>query len=222
MTRAVLFDAIGTLIAIEPPAPHLQRSLAGRLGCERTLEECAAAMRAEGAHYRAHCISGRDEESLAALRLGCAGVLARELGLAHDPRAVVPCLLDALHFSAYPDVASVLCELSALGYRLAVVSNMDCSLSAVLAGCGIGAHFEAVVDAATTGWGKPHLAPFERALTELGCAPEAAVHVGDDPSTDVEGARLVGIRGILLDRSGSTAGALGTLAELGTLLAVAA
>ena len=222
MSRAVLFDAIGTLIRIDPPAPHLQRALTEHLGYERPLEECAAAMRAEGAYYRAHCISGRDEESLAALRLGCAAVLARELALADEAEAIVPCLLDALRFSAYPDVASVLRELPSLGYRLGVVSNMDCSLGAVLERCGIGLHFDTIVDAATTGWAKPHPAPFQRALAALGCAPEAAVHVGDDPSTDIEGARVAGIRGVLLDRSGSTTGALETLAELGTLLAVAA
>ena len=222
MSRAVLFDAIGTLVKIDPPAPHLQRALSRQLGAERTLEQCAAALRAEGAHYRARCITGRDAASLAALRRECAAVLARELSLADEVEAVVPCLLEALRFSPYPDVEPALDGLAAIGWRLGVVSNMDCSLPDVLERCGIAHRFGVIVDAATTGRAKPHPAPFVRALTALGCPPEAAVHVGDDRSTDVAGAQAAGIRPVLLDRSGRTAGALATVAELQALLAVAA
>ena len=78
---AVTFDAMGTLVAIEPPAPRLQRSLERRLGRDVDLARCEAAMRVEMRHYRAHCISAHDAPSLAALRLECASLLADALAL---------------------------------------------------------------------------------------------------------------------------------------------
>ena len=41
---------------------------------------------------------------------------------------------------------------------------------------------------------------------ELGLAPDEAVHVGDNPIADVGGALEAGIRPVLLDRAGRSAG----------------
>jgi putative hydrolase of the HAD superfamily len=41
---------------------------------------------------------------------------------------------------------------------------------------------------------KPDPAIFHGALRALGVAPEEAIHVGDDPVLDVEGARAAGMR----------------------------
>jgi HAD superfamily hydrolase (TIGR01549 family) len=58
--------------------------------------------------------------------------------------------------------------------------------------------FDAVVFSDETGrqFGKPHPAPFERALHMLGVDASEAVHVGDRPAEDVAGASAVGMRAI--------------------------
>ena len=64
-TRAVLLDALGTLVHFDPPAPLLRAELRDRLGLEVSEETAAAAMKAEIAYYRAHLHEGRDPASLA-------------------------------------------------------------------------------------------------------------------------------------------------------------
>ena len=219
---AVTFDAMGTLVAIEPPGPRLQRSLERRLGHTVDLARCEAAMRVEMRHYRAHCISGRDAPSLAALRLECAALLADALALDVSGADLLPSLTDAISFYAYRDAGPAVEQLTAAGLQLAVVANWDISLHDVLVRLGLAASFAAIVTAAAVGVAKPDPKPFEVALARLGVEASLCVHVGDDPQTDVGGAEAAGIPALLLDRSGRTAGSLPDLSELATRLGVPA
>ena len=219
---AVTFDAMGTLVAIEPPAPRLQRSLERRLGCAVDLTRCEAAMRVEMRHYRARCITAGDASALAALRLECSSLLADALAIDVSGAELLPSLTDAISFYPYPDAQPALGRLAAAGLKLAVVANWDISLHDVLARAGLTCAFAVVVTAAAVGAAKPDPKPFEVALTRLGIEASRCVHVGDDPGTDIAGAEAAGISAILLDRSGDTAGSLHDLSGLSARLGVPA
>jgi putative hydrolase of the HAD superfamily len=218
---AVSFDAMGTLVAIEPPAPRLQRSLERRLGLAVDLARCEAAMRVEMRHYRAHCTAARDLAALAALRLDCSSLLADALALDVSGAELLPCLTDAIAFFAYPDAQPALERLAAAGLKLAVVANWDVSLGDVLARLGLAGAFGAVVTAAAVGAAKPDPRPFRVALEQLGVPASLCVHVGDDPVADVAGAEAAGVSALLLDRSGRAPGSLRDLTELAVRLGVA-
>ena len=49
---------------------------------------------------------------------------------------------------------------------------------------------------------KPHPTLFQKALEVSGCTADEVVHIGDSITSDVNGAKAVGIRPILLDRDG--------------------
>ena len=49
---------------------------------------------------------------------------------------------------------------------------------------------------------KPHRSIFEAALAALRATPAEAAMVGDSPADDIDGARALGMRAILLDRDG--------------------
>jgi putative hydrolase of the HAD superfamily len=193
MTRAILLDALGTLVELEPPWVHL----AAALGTEPD-ERMVRAFRAEMRYYREHSDEGRDEASLAQLRRRCADILSRELGR----NISVETMMSAIRFRAYPDAEPALGALQGLGLRLVCVSNWDFSLPDVLARCGLGDFLDAVITSALAGARKPDPAIFERALELAECAPADALHVGDTRAEDVEGARAAGIRALLIDRSG--------------------
>jgi putative hydrolase of the HAD superfamily len=217
--RAVLLDALGTLVRLEPPAPRLQASLSTRLDVDVSLDRCAAAMGAEMAYYAAHCARAFDDAALAALRLECADILADVLSVGADGAELLPCLTDAVAFTAFPDVAPTLEALAAQGRRLAVVSNWDVSLPPVLRRLGLADRFEVVVHSAGVGAAKPDPRPFLVALELLELAPQECVHVGDDPVNDGDGAAAAGLRAILVDRSGA-APAERTVASLGEVPAL--
>ena len=85
-------------------------------------------------------------------------------------------------------------------YRLGIISNFDSRLFAVLEDLGIGSFFERVIISSRAGAAKPDPGIFQTALAAMNVAPTAALHVGDSPENDVEGARKAGLTGILLDR----------------------
>jgi putative hydrolase of the HAD superfamily len=218
MTRAVLLDALGTLMTFEPPAPHLRAAIRERHGIEVSEAVAAAAMKAEIAYYRAHLHEGCDPAALRDLRVRCAAAMAPVLGF--DPG--VDTLLAALRFRAYPDAAPALAELRAGGLRIVVVSNWDASLHERLDETGLASLVDGAVASAELGHAKPEPEIFTRALELAGAPPEAALHAGDTLEADVAGALNAGLRAVLVARNGPAAAppgvpVVGALTELPAL-----
>jgi putative hydrolase of the HAD superfamily len=204
--RAVLLDAMGTLLTFAPPAPLLRRALTAATGADPGEDACRAAIRAEIAYYRAHLDEGRDAASLAALRRRCAEAMRPALP---PPASGAPgelltqALLGALRFAAYPDAAPALRRLRAGGARLVVVSNWDVSLHERLAETGLAPLVDGAISSAEAGSAKPDAGIFARALALAGVGAAEAWHAGDSPDADVAGARAAGIAAVLVDRDGS-------------------
>jgi putative hydrolase of the HAD superfamily len=102
------------------------------------------------------------------------------------------------NFELFEDVIPVLEELRRTGLRIAVVSNGIRDLTAFVAHHQLGV--DAIVDSRTHGRVKPHPTIFQAALDLLGVAAADAVMVGDSLEEDIEGARALGMRAILIDR----------------------
>lgn len=201
MIRAVLLDALGTLVELRAPWPALVDELAAR-GALVGEDEARTALLAEMAYYRAHHDEATGEPELQALRDRCTEVLRGAL----PPRArEVPdlrgALLASLRFAAYPEVPGVLAQLGRMGVARVVVSNWDVSLRGVLAQTGLAPLLDGVVISAEEGVAKPAAAIFRRGLAVAGVGPEEAVHVGDTADMDARGALAAGLRAIHLDRA---------------------
>lgn len=102
---------------------------------------------------------------------------------------------DAAAWQPAPDAASVLHRLRADGRCVAVASNFDHRLPAILTGLGL-APLDAVLLPADLGAAKPDPAFFAGVAARLSVAPSAAIYVGDDPEQDVAAARFAGWRAI--------------------------
>ena len=198
----MLLDALGTLVELERPWPHLVDELAAR-GVVVDEEAARAAMLAEMAYYRAHHDEAVDWAALEDLRRRCAAVVQEQLHTSLALDDVLDALLGAIRFRAYPEVPDVLARLRAGGARLAVVSNWDVSLHDVLERTGLRPLVDAVVISAELGVAKPHPAIFLAALQRLGATADGAVHVGDSLEHDVAGARAAGLEAVLVARNGA-------------------
>jgi HAD superfamily hydrolase (TIGR01549 family) len=104
------------------------------------------------------------------------------------------------NFELYEDVFPVFDQLRSYSLRLGLVSNGIRDLSQFVAHHRL--DVDAIVDSRSHGWVKPHPTIFQAALERLGVAAGEAVMVGDSPAEDVDGARAIGMRGILVDRNG--------------------
>jgi putative hydrolase of the HAD superfamily len=203
--RALLLDALGTMLQLEPPVPALRAELAGR-GVEIDDAEAGAALVAEITHYRAHHLEGSDRAGVARLRRRCAEEM--RAALPERARDALPlddleaAMIAALRFRPYREVPAALEELRRRGLRLVVVSNWDISLHDQLAQDGLGRLVDGIVSSAELGEAKPAPAAFTHALAVAGVSAEEAAHVGDRVEEDVEGARAAGIAPVLVVRDG--------------------
>lgn len=203
--RAVLLDALGTLLELEDPGEPLVAELAAR-NVAVSVEQARAAVLAEMTYYREHHDEAADREQLADLRRRCAVVLrdalpapAQALGVP----ALTDALLAALRFRPYAEVPAALAALRGQGLTLVVLSNWDVSLHDQLAATGLAPLIDGAVSSAEVGAGKPHPDSYARALAVAGAVPAEAVMVGDSPDTDIAGALALGIEAVLVDRWGS-------------------
>ncbi len=98
--------------------------------------------------------------------------------------------------------ADVLPALQFMASRFPVVaiSNGNADVGRV----GIGRHFAASVSAHQLGVGKPDTRIFHAAAVAVGVAPEAMLHVGDDPALDVLGGLNAGMQTIWVNRTEHT------------------
>jgi HAD superfamily hydrolase (TIGR01549 family) len=102
------------------------------------------------------------------------------------------------NFELFEDALPVLEELRSLGLRLGLVSNGIRDLREFVVHHRL--DVDAVVGSRYHGFVKPHPTIFQSALEQLGVEPAEAAMVGDSLAEDVEGARALGMRAILIDR----------------------
>jgi putative hydrolase of the HAD superfamily len=129
------------------------------------------------------------------------------LGMGGDPAGARACAVDMVaqwerheNFALYEDALPTLEALRRHGLAIGLVTNGQRDLD------GFVSHHGLVVDAAVGskahGRIKPHPSIFTAALQALDATPEQVAMVGDSYEDDIEGARALGIRAILLDRDG--------------------
>jgi HAD superfamily hydrolase (TIGR01662 family) len=106
------------------------------------------------------------------------------------------------HFEMYEDVPEVLRGLHASGVKIGLISNTQRSLTAFQTHFALEGLFAVTVSSYDHGYMKPHPSIFESALNQVCARPHEAVMVGDSLAHDIEGARRLGMRAVLVSRSG--------------------
>jgi putative hydrolase of the HAD superfamily len=105
------------------------------------------------------------------------------------------------HFFLYDDVAPALRELAARGLKIGLISNSHRCLASFQQHFELEGLITAAVSSSDHGYLKPHPSIFEAALKLAGVDASESVMIGDSLAHDIEGARRVGMRGILVHRA---------------------
>lgn len=111
------------------------------------------------------------------------------------------------HFTLYEEVPDVLRELRECGYRIGLITNSERSFEAFEQHFELDGLFDVAISSFDHGFMKPHPSIFEEGLRRAGVAAAEAVMVGDSVPHDIQGALRLGMRGILVARSGLSIGA---------------
>ena len=200
---AVFLDIDGTLLWVNLDVEGYVEDLSpyatdGPLTVERATGPVWEGLKA---HIRENIKHGT-EEDLARFRRENAEKTARTLGLDAPPDLLVEVADRRIEFNPYRESKAVLEELKEMGLPLYALSNWDIRLGEVLEGLGWARFFDGLVVSAIVGVEKPDGEIFEEELRVAGVEPHRAVHVGNDPVSDVRGAAKAGIDAVLVDRRG--------------------
>ena len=106
------------------------------------------------------------------------------------------------HFELYDDAAPVLTELGRRGLVVGAISNSHRSLDAFCEHFSLRGLITVSVSSAEHGYMKPHRSIFDAALAKAGVDAAQAMMVGDSVKHDIDGALAMGMRAVLLRRSG--------------------
>lgn len=207
-TRAIFFDAGYTLLCMEPDQKtnfllscadlgiEIDRSRL-REGIKRASEMLAP--RTPAAEKQPFSMEAVDQfwTDYHRVLLSVCAVRSED---ADRAEALYRCFTTHLSWRVYDEVRPLLDALRRRGIKLGIISNWTGDLEDVLRSVELLHHFDFVLDSAHLGWEKPHPEIFNEALRRAGVAPHHALHVGDSPGHDVDGALAAGLRAALLDR----------------------
>ena len=110
------------------------------------------------------------------------------------------------HFLLYDDVPASLEALVDKDVLIGLISNSHRSLDAFQEHFELDELIDVAVSSSQHGYMKPHPSIFEAALKLAGVSAGEAMMVGDSLTQDIDGARRVGMRGVLVRRSGEGTG----------------
>ena len=202
MLKAVLLDVDFTLFRPGPElGPEGYRRTGARHGLTLDPGRYDDARHAAIARLQRHPDLVHDEE------LWVAFTEEIVAGMGGDGPGVRACALDVVrewerheNFFLYEDTVPALAALRKGGLRIGLVSNGQRDLEEFARHHGL--DVDVCVGSIAHGRVKPHRSIFEAALAALEAAPGEAAMVGDSYADDIEGARALGMRAILLDRDG--------------------
>jgi putative hydrolase of the HAD superfamily len=107
------------------------------------------------------------------------------------------------HFQLYEEVSDVLRDIHASGRKIGLISNTQRCLTSFQSHFELEGLFAVTMSSADHGYMKPHPSIFEAALERVAVTASDAVMVGDSLAHDIEGALGLGMRAILVSRSGT-------------------
>lgn len=204
--RAVVFDAVGTLIHPHPPAAIVYAEVGHRFGSRLTPSAIASrfaeALAREEAFDREHGWQTNEIRE----RERWQRIVAAVLEDVSNPQACFEELF--AHFGrpnawqCDPEAASTLSALQRRGYTLGLASNYDHRLRSVVAGLAPLQLIEHVTISSEVGWRKPAAEFFAALCRTLNLPAAQVLFVGDDLANDFTGAQSAGLHAVLLDRAG--------------------
>lgn len=205
--EAIFFDAGETLVHPVPSFPQLFSTVCDSYGLQVDLLVVSRTTRMLMAEVEARQVKGftfsNHPEKSRRFWLSFYGRLVRELGYVGDD-GLAQSLYDTFsrpeNYTAYQDAREALQCLKERGHRLGLISNFEPWLEELLDRLGLATFFEVMVVSGNERYEKPHPRIYQLALQRMGVVAEAALHVGDSPVSDFDGARRVGMRAVLLDR----------------------
>jgi FMN phosphatase YigB (HAD superfamily) len=212
MIKAVSFDFYNTLVRFWPPLEEIQQAACHEFGLTVQQDDITRGYAVADVLFNRENedrpISKRtDEERIEffgryeQLILETAGIPV-SMDLAKQVWKMA--LTVPKDFIPFNDSVPALEELRDAGYKVGIITNLRRDLGELCTRSGLASYLDFTVGSEEVGIEKPNPRIFMAALEKVGAAPREVLHVGDQVRSDVMGAEGVGMKAVLIDRSGHT------------------
>lgn len=211
--KMVTFDLYDTLIEADPPGwVRFQNALLAS-GFEIGLPEVMRAYTAGQKFYTIENgrlpIRDRSATDRKQFQISLTGVSLEALSLPTDDETVEVVQGhfrddtregETLGYRLYDEVPDILNRLRKRRILTAVISNANNDVTRLCLQMGFAEQMDTIVTSALVGWEKPDARTYYAALEPFNMPASSALHVGDQPDSDVLGARAIGMAAALIDR----------------------
>ena len=209
MIKAIFFDFYNTLVSFWPPLPQIQHAACQNLGIRVPADRLARGYAIADLYFNEQNhlrpLGDRTPEDRDAFFARYEQIILEESGVAVSLRMAKQIWDMAIsvpkEFVKFEETRPVLAELQNRGYRLAILTNLRRDMDELTQQLDIHQFLEFTITGREVGE-KPATAIFEAALKRMSVSPDQAIHVGDQPRSDVQGARDAGLHPVLIDRGG--------------------
>ena len=207
MIKTIFFDAAGTLFHLPRGVGWHYRDVASRFGCvldENTLSHAFRTAWKQMPDSPTTRQARPDDDkgwwfTLVGKVLDDCQVSAQQLNRETYFETLYQEFTRPHIWELFPEVQETLSALSRR-FRLGLISNFDGRLRPILSDLGILHFFDPLIISSEVGAEKPDPWIFQQALTRAGATAAEALHVGDEPRGDWQGAAAAGLRVFQLDR----------------------
>jgi haloacid dehalogenase superfamily, subfamily IA, variant 3 with third motif having DD or ED/haloacid dehalogenase superfamily, subfamily IA, variant 1 with third motif having Dx(3-4)D or Dx(3-4)E len=204
--RAIVFDAVGTLLRADPPVADVYHlagwqhgSQLGRDEVGRRMRDAFAASEAGEGLIREATSETRERERWRRIVRSIFDDVPDSSGPLF--RTLWQHFAEPQSWRLFDDVGATLGELAERGFRLAIASNFDRRLRAIVAADSALRRCEHCFISSEIGFPKPDGRFFAQAAALLDVPPNQILLVGDDWTNDILGARAAGWQVVWLNRS---------------------
>jgi putative hydrolase of the HAD superfamily len=209
--KTVFFDAAGTLFHLPRGVGWHYREVAGRLGADLDEDALSRAFRTAwrempGRNILREPRPDDDKDWWRALVhrvLEHCAIPEERLDRARYFETLYEEFTQPGVWELFPEVREVLTSLRP-HYRLGLISNFDGRLRPILSHLGLDGWFDPIVISSEAGADKPEAWIFRRAVALAETTSAEALHVGDDPRCDWQGAADAGLHVFRLKRPGNS------------------
>ena len=211
MTKIIFLDAAGTLFDVRGSVGDVYAQLANSFGVTVNSQELNTAFFQSFASASPMAFPGIEAAKIPQLELNwwqAVSAKAFQIAGVFNQFSDFPKFFAELyaHFATaepwfvYPDVLPALNRWQQQGIELAVISNFDSRLYAVLKALNLAEYFTSVTISTEVGAAKPDAKIFTSALQKHNCIAKNVLHIGDSFKADYCGAKAAGLNAIWLNR----------------------
>jgi putative hydrolase of the HAD superfamily len=203
MIQAIVYDAVGTLIHVQPSVGAIYATIGQRFGSRLSASDIHARFGAAFAQQDRLDEQADWRTDEARERQRWRDIVGQVLDDVADPAGCFDALFAAFAqpdvWTCDPEAAEVLTHFQRCGVRQAIASNFDARLHAVITTMPALALLDPILISSEIGWRKPSPAFFAHLAERLQLPAREILYVGDDRANDYEPARQAGMVSVLLD-----------------------